>query len=623
MKIRIIIVTNLLLLNISNATFAKNTSADKTAETAFTEIYDNGVWGRRKDGKGSSGEGSSIINAKVYIEFLRNFLKTHNIKSVVDAGCGDWTFSQEIDWSGIHYIGYDVVKSIIEENCMKFSNENCKFIYGDITKINLPSADLLLCKDVLQHLPNKDIMRFLKQCSNFKHCLITNDVDLHKMNNNIKRGEYRPIDLTQEPFNITGFKILTYVSEGWNTKQVLHISPMIYNPPCETSDVYYTFTHEHTFTHEPIDVVITCTKEDRKTLDLATAVILGIGESKLTELKKIDDTDITKSVQATQPGVMNLFGASNATSSDNSTGALIDKISNAVYYNTPQQDLPYVTIAILAKDKAHTLPLYLSCIEHQTWPAYKTYLYIRTNNNNDDTANILRTWIEKVRTRYASIYFDDTNVSEPVQKYEQHEWNVERFKVLGKIRQESVAWAQLHKSHYFVVDCDNFIKPNTLKTLVETNLSIVSPLLKTTTRYSNFHADVDECGYFKYSPLYDMLLEQKIKGLVEVPVVHCTYLIRYDLLDNILYDDGSNRYEYVIFSDTARKKSIYQFLDTRDIYGYLTFAKNESELLAEPWLYKMLCLVPTSNQLSKLQMLNIIKQVQDTNPYGDGNLAKK
>ena len=56
----------------------------------------------------------------------------------------------------------------------------------------------------------------------------------------------------------------------------------------------------------------------------------------------------------------------------------------------------FVTIAILAKDKAHTLPLYLSCLEQQTWPANQTYLYIRTNNNNDDTVQILRDWIARM-----------------------------------------------------------------------------------------------------------------------------------------------------------------------------------------------------------------------------------
>ena len=69
--------------------------------------------------------------------------------------------------------------------------------------------------------------------------------------------------------------------------------------------------------------------------------------------------------------------------------------------------------------------------EQATAPS-KSYLYIRTNNNNDDTLNILRQWVEKVGDRYAGVYFDDTDVKESVQKYKQHEWNAERFKVLGR-----------------------------------------------------------------------------------------------------------------------------------------------------------------------------------------------
>ena len=49
-----------------------------------------------------------------------------------------------------------------------------------------------------------------------------------------------------------------------------------------------------------------------------------------------------------------------------------------------------ITIAILAKDKAHSLDLYLQCLESQTWPKDQTYLYIRTNNNNDQTGKVLK-----------------------------------------------------------------------------------------------------------------------------------------------------------------------------------------------------------------------------------------
>ena len=52
-----------------------------------------------------------------------------------------------------------------------------------------------------------------------------------------------------------------------------------------------------------------------------------------------------------------------------------------------------VTIAILAKNKGHSLPLYLKCILDQTFPKDKTYIYIRTNNNTDDTVQILKEWV--------------------------------------------------------------------------------------------------------------------------------------------------------------------------------------------------------------------------------------
>lgn len=245
-----------------------------------------------------------------------------------------------------------------------------------------------------------------------------------------------------------------------------------------------------------------------------------------------------------------------------------------------------VTIAILAKDKAHILPLYLKCIEMQNWPASKTNLYIRTNNNNDATAQILRDWVARVRDRYATVHFDDSDVPERVQDYKQHEWNSVRFKVLGKIRQDSVDWAKDHDSHYFVVDCDNFVHPDTLSAMVRTNLPIVAPFLRAadTSFYANYHAAIDAQGYMANSPFYYSVLNRDFKGLVDLPVVHCSYFIRHNVLDKIVYDDESGRYEYVIFSDVARKMNIPQYLDNRRLYGRLTFAESGDDISKEGWM---------------------------------------
>lgn len=245
----------------------------------------------------------------------------------------------------------------------------------------------------------------------------------------------------------------------------------------------------------------------------------------------------------------------------------------------------FVTIAILAKDKAHVLPLYLKCIENQTYPASKTNLYIRTNNNTDGTGEILKTWLEKVKDRYHEVYFDDSDVPDRVQDFAAHEWNYTRFKVLGAIRQASVDWAKAHNSHYFVADCDNFILPYTIERLLQTALPVVGPLLKNgdshTSFYANFHFITDENGYFANSDHYYHIYNQSIKGLIEVAVIHCTYFIQNEVLDTICYDDGSARYEYVIFSDTLRKAHIPQYIDNRYDYGSLTFATSEEDFIKE------------------------------------------
>ncbi|WP_249133120.1 glycosyltransferase family 25 protein [Bradyrhizobium sp. AUGA SZCCT0182] len=252
--------------------------------------------------------------------------------------------------------------------------------------------------------------------------------------------------------------------------------------------------------------------------------------------------------------------------------SLVDA-SKATFATTPP---PKVLIAILAKSKAGHLPLFLECIEALDYPPEYISLHIRTNNNKDATAEILRDWVARVGARYAHVEFDDSDVAERVQDFDDHEWNTTRFSVLGRIRQHSIDQAlALGCDFYFVVDVDNYLRPLTLRNLVDLNLPIVAPLLRCVDtdrpNYSNYHQIVDANGYFLDSVEYHKILERASPGLHEVALVHCTYLIRADTIPRLTYDDASYRYEYVIFSASARKEGIPQVLDTREVYGWLTF----------------------------------------------------
>lgn len=246
-----------------------------------------------------------------------------------------------------------------------------------------------------------------------------------------------------------------------------------------------------------------------------------------------------------------------------------------------------LTLAILAKDKAHCLPYYLKALHNQSYPKSNICLYIRTNDNNDNTASILKEWIDMHGHLYKEVYYNDDSIDEQVKNYKPHEWNALRFKILGKIRQNSIEWAMRRNSNYFVADCDNFlVNPKTLEILNGSNLPVIAPFLVTsTTYYSNYHHKVDDKGYFINNSEYMSIYERKIKGLIEVDLVHCTYFIKNEYLKYVSYlSDGTDRHEYVIFSSNLRTNNIKQYLDNRNIYGYISSKDDIDGLKNENWI---------------------------------------
>jgi len=254
---------------------------------------------------------------------------------------------------------------------------------------------------------------------------------------------------------------------------------------------------------------------------------------------------------------------------------------------------PKVLIHILAKDKEKILPEWLKQnLDNIDYPRDRIYLYFRTNNNNDATANVIHSWIDDQQVRrespftyesdrslyeWASIEVDDSDIATPVQNYGVHEWNAERFKALGALRQEGIDKARFWETDfYYTCDVDNFVLPHTLKKLVSYNQPVVAPLIRYALGkeehkpYANYHNIASPTGYYQDNYAYYRILNGEVRGLIKCDVVHCTYLIRQDILPKIKYVDGTDDYEYVIFSRRLRELGITQWLDNTELYGYLT-----------------------------------------------------
>ena len=194
-------------------------------EKIFDFIYKEKFWGANAEGQGHSGPGSTVDATLIYRTFLQDFLKVHEIRSVVDAGCGDWEFSRTVDWSGIDYKGFDIVADVIKSNTEKYSKSNVSFAVANMVEDPLPPADLLIVKHVLQHIPNRDVLKFLPQLKKYKHVLLVNSADpatLSGDNQDTTVGGYRHLELTRPPFNLKGNKVLAY-TDHVNAHVVLHL----------------------------------------------------------------------------------------------------------------------------------------------------------------------------------------------------------------------------------------------------------------------------------------------------------------------------------------------------------------------------------------------------------------
>lgn len=171
----------------------------------FEKIYAENSW------VFGSGHGSLPKVTKNYRAFLEMFIRENNILHVIDYGCGDWQFSKLINWGKTKYTGIDIVQSVVDHNNDVFGSQNVSFIKAPSKHTELPKGDLLICKDVLQHWPNKNVQSFVDNVlPKYKYVLITNCITpAEDVNTDIKMGGFRPLDLRAKPFGIDALTVHT------------------------------------------------------------------------------------------------------------------------------------------------------------------------------------------------------------------------------------------------------------------------------------------------------------------------------------------------------------------------------------------------------------------------------
>ena len=113
---------------------------------------------------------------------------------------------------------------------------------------------------------------------------------------------------------------------------------------------------------------------------------------------------------------------------------------------------PTVLIVTLIRNKAHTLPMFLTYLEEQDYPKDRISLWLKTDHNEDDSKEILEIWLRRAKTLYHSIHYqyDDSEKLRRGEKNLTH-WPEERFLELITMKEEALDYARRSWADYAFV----------------------------------------------------------------------------------------------------------------------------------------------------------------------------
>ena len=169
-------------------------------KSRFQAIYDTGVWQHGHDeATPGSGAGSSLAATAPLREALPALLNALDARTLLDVGCGDFSWMQHVAIAQ-NYVGVDVVEAVIAMNTRLYGQPGRTFVTADATVDDLPEADVVLCREVMFHLSFADIRKLLRNVLSSKRAyLIATSDRLTTFNSDIPSGDFRLLNMVAWP----------------------------------------------------------------------------------------------------------------------------------------------------------------------------------------------------------------------------------------------------------------------------------------------------------------------------------------------------------------------------------------------------------------------------------------
>ena len=170
------------------------------SEIIFTKKYEDNSWAGKES---RSGPGSSLAANTKLLSLLEEFVKENGIKTILDMGCGDFNWMKHFNFDAVDsYLGIDIVMKMIDKNNELYSSPKIVFKHCDLTDYYIGKYDLIICKDVLVHLSYQDALNIISKIKKSMSRYFLSTTFYACDNSDIPTGNWRPINLEGDPFNM-------------------------------------------------------------------------------------------------------------------------------------------------------------------------------------------------------------------------------------------------------------------------------------------------------------------------------------------------------------------------------------------------------------------------------------
>lgn len=168
--------------------------------SVFEDIFKNNRWNgaESRSGPGSSTKATELI-ARILVELVAGVGAT----SVLDAPCGDSAWMPELPG----YLGVDISPSAVDAS--RKAHPERRYEVADFCADELGPADLIICRDGIQHLPLLDSVAAIENFRSTGAAWLVASTYEDGANRNVAAGGYFQPDLQAPPFSLgTPFMVI-------------------------------------------------------------------------------------------------------------------------------------------------------------------------------------------------------------------------------------------------------------------------------------------------------------------------------------------------------------------------------------------------------------------------------